>query len=210
MNARFPTGFSGHAVHAGIKQTAGKEDVALVVSDRPRRWRRRLYAEPGLRCTRPRLIARLRQATRFAPWSSIRASRMRVRAIVATRIAPRWRPLVADACGLDDRQTLVLSTGVIGVHLPMDKIAAGIERAAANLASDNDALERTARGMMTTDTVPKIRGRDFDLDGVKLNVTGLAKGAAMIGPNMATMLAIVMTDANVFGPRRACRAKGCR
>lgn len=194
MNPRFPTGFSGNAVHAGVKQTASKEDVGLIVSDRPAIGVG-VYTQ-NLVCAAPVTFDR-----QLTPSENIRA--VVVNSGVANactgergqRDCQSMAELAADACGLDKNQTLVLSTGVIGVHLPMEKIALGIAEAAKGLAADNDALERTARGMMTTDTVTKIRGRDFQLDGLKYNVTGLAKGAAMIGPNMATMLAVVMTDA---------------
>ncbi len=196
MSARFPQGFSGNAVIAGIKQTAGKEDIALVVSDRPAVGVG-VYTQ-NLVCAAPVTFDR-----ELTPSESIRA--VVVNSGVANACTgPRgdddcatMAKLVADACGLEQNQTLVLSTGVIGVHLPMEKIAQGIKDCAANLASDSESLERTARGMMTTDKVTKIRGRDFEIDGVTLNVTGIAKGAAMIGPNMATMLAVIMTDANL-------------
>jgi glutamate N-acetyltransferase/amino-acid N-acetyltransferase len=77
----------------------------------------------------------------------------------------------------------------------MEKIHAGILAAAAKLGEDEQSLQNAARGIMTTDTVPKLRGREVLVGGIPTRVTGLAKGAAMIGPNMATMLALVMTDA---------------
>ena len=88
-----------------------------------------------------------------------------------------------------------MSTGVIGSMLPMEKIHAGIQAAASELGDDEQSLENAARGIMTTDTVPKIRGREVTIGGVPTRITGIAKGAAMIGPNMATMLSLVMTDA---------------
>ncbi|WP_231943650.1 bifunctional glutamate N-acetyltransferase/amino-acid acetyltransferase ArgJ [Aeoliella mucimassa] len=173
-----------------------KEDVALVVSDR---------AAVGVGVYTQNLVcaAPVDFDRQLTPSETIRA--VAINSGVANACTGQqgeedcqeMARLTAEACGLDERQTLVLSTGVIGVHLPMEKIAKGISLSSATLANDNDALERTARGMMTTDTVTKIRGRDFKVDDVALNVTGLAKGAAMIGPNMATMLAVVMTDANV-------------
>jgi glutamate N-acetyltransferase/amino-acid N-acetyltransferase len=81
--------------------------------------------------------------------------------------------------------------------LPMEKIRAGIQAAAAQLAADEASVERAARGMMTTDTVPKIRGRQVTIGDHPTTVIGLAKGAAMIGPNMSTMLAVILTDAAV-------------
>ena len=90
-----------------------------------------------------------------------------------------------------------MSTGVIGSHLPLDKIGPGIQQIVTRLGDDAASLERAARGMMTTDTVPKLRGREVQIDGLPIRMTGMAKGAAMIGPNMATMLCLIMTDANV-------------
>jgi len=101
---------------------------------------------------------------------------------------------VAQVCQLGDQQVLVMSTGVIGEMLPMQKINAGIEAAASQLGESEASLIAAARGMMTTDTRHKICSREIDLDG-SVRLCGMAKGAAMIGPNMATMLAVVMTDA---------------
>jgi glutamate N-acetyltransferase/amino-acid N-acetyltransferase len=101
----------------------------------------------------------------------------------------------AEAVGAKPEQALVMSTGVIGTMLPMAKIQAGIQAASKLLADDERSLENAARGIMTTDTVPKLRGREVTIGGIPTRITGMAKGAAMIGPNMATMLALVMTDA---------------
>jgi glutamate N-acetyltransferase/amino-acid N-acetyltransferase len=77
----------------------------------------------------------------------------------------------------------------------MDKILAGIRQAGQSLENSQDALLAAARGMMTTDTVHKIAGRQLNVAGRTVQITGLAKGAAMIGPHMATMLGLVLTDA---------------
>ena len=194
--AKFPQGFRGTGVYAGIKRNTQKKDVSLILSDR---------AAVGvgsytqnLVCAAPVVFDR-----EITPSQSIRA-------VVANsgianactgpqgdKDARQMADWAAEECGLAEGQTLVLSTGVIGTHLPMDKIHAGIKAAAAQLDDSDDALELTARGLMTTDTVPKIRGRAVSIDGVPIRLTGVAKGAAMIGPNMATMLAVLMTDAAV-------------
>jgi glutamate N-acetyltransferase/amino-acid N-acetyltransferase len=106
----------------------------------------------------------------------------------------------AESCGAEPEQALVMSTGVIGTMLPMEKIQAGIRAAAAQIGDDPQSLENAARGIMTTDTVPKIRGREVTIGGITTRVTGIAKGAAMIGPNMSTMLSVVMTDAALRVP----------
>jgi glutamate N-acetyltransferase/amino-acid N-acetyltransferase len=103
--------------------------------------------------------------------------------------------LAAEACGATEDQALVMSTGVIGEYLPMDKIAAGIQRGAAGLAGGEDAFLAAARGILTTDKSHKVAGGSLDLGGEAIQLAGLAKGAGMIGPRMATMLAVVLSDA---------------
>jgi len=103
--------------------------------------------------------------------------------------------LAAQACGAEEDQALVLSTGIIGAYMPLDKIARGIESAAGRLGTDDQTLLAAARGMLTTDTVHKLAGRTLSLGRREIQITGMAKGAAMMGPNMATMLALILTDA---------------
>jgi len=102
-------------------------------------------------------------------------------------------------CAADD--VLVCSTGVIGRFLPMDKIEAGIPRAVTTLASSPAAFALAAQSIMTTDTVPKQVTRSAELRGSKgtatVRISGACKGAAMIAPNMATMLCAIMTDAEL-------------
>jgi glutamate N-acetyltransferase / amino-acid N-acetyltransferase len=100
-----------------------------------------------------------------------------------------------DACDLDPSQVLVCSTGVIGRPMPMDRVVNGIRQAAAALSPDGDAA--AARAIMTTDTVPKEATTVFEAGGRRYSVGGMAKGAGMIHPDMATMIAVVTTDAPV-------------
>lgn len=105
---------------------------------------------------------------------------------------------VARALECDPRQILPFSTGVIMEPLPVERIVAGIPICVADLRADNwcDAAE----AIMTTDTVPKACAVSLSIDGAETTVAGIAKGAGMIRPDMATMLAFVATDANVAGP----------
>jgi glutamate N-acetyltransferase/amino-acid N-acetyltransferase len=103
--------------------------------------------------------------------------------------------VAAATCGARETQALVMSTGIIGAFLPMDKILPGIQAAGGRLSSDAEALEFAARGILTTDTRHKLSGTSVTLDGRTATITGMAKGAAMIGPNMATMLGLILTDA---------------
>ena len=100
--------------------------------------------------------------------------------------------LVADALGVSAKQVLVMSTGVIGTHLPMDKIARGVELSSADLGSDWRAA---AAAIMTTDTRPKLGSVRVESESGSYTVAGMVKGAGMIAPNMATMLCVIVTDA---------------
>lgn len=102
---------------------------------------------------------------------------------------------VAQHLGCNSEAVLPFSTGVIGEYLPMQKIKSGIADAASKLSSDE--WMSVATGIMTTDTVPKAISRQFILDGDTVTITGVAKGSGMICPDMATMLAFVVTDAHV-------------
>jgi glutamate N-acetyltransferase/amino-acid N-acetyltransferase len=110
--------------------------------------------------------------------------------------AAQMAHLAEAACGLPADSMFVMSTGVIGEKLPMDKLASGIELAArlieteAGLRGDNASL-----AIMTTDLVPKEAFREVEIDGRWVRLAGMAKGSGMIEPNMATMLAVLVTDA---------------
>jgi glutamate N-acetyltransferase/amino-acid N-acetyltransferase len=109
--------------------------------------------------------------------------------------AERMAALAAEQIGCRPEQVLVGSTGVIGRHLPMDRIAAGIPKAARALAGTAAGFDAAAHAILTTDTHTKVSSRSLDLSRGAVRVTGFAKGAAMIGPNLATMLAFLVTDA---------------
>jgi glutamate N-acetyltransferase/amino-acid N-acetyltransferase len=103
--------------------------------------------------------------------------------------------LAAATLGLRAAEVLCASTGVIGMPLPLDRIAQGLPRAASALAADG--LARAARAIMTTDTRPKLAGTTFRVGGRRCALAGIAKGSGMIEPRMATMLAFLATDAAV-------------
>jgi glutamate N-acetyltransferase/amino-acid N-acetyltransferase len=102
---------------------------------------------------------------------------------------------LAAGAGVDVQQVLPFSTGVIGERLPAERIVAAVPDALAALQVDNWLL--AAKGIMTTDTRPKAVSRVVNVAGQKVTLTGITKGAGMIKPNMATMLAFVGTDADV-------------
>ena len=102
---------------------------------------------------------------------------------------------MARKLGLDAREVLPFSTGVIMEPLPLDRIEAGLAAAIADAREDN--WLRAAQGIMTTDTVPKAFSAKVVVGGAAVSVTGIGKGAGMIRPNMATMLGFTATDACV-------------
>ncbi len=104
---------------------------------------------------------------------------------------------LAALMGIETRQVLPFSTGVILERLPMDRLLAGLPTAIADLNADH--WSQAGEAIMTTDTLPKAASRRAQLAGAQVTVTGIAKGAGMIRPNMATMLGFVATDAAVDG-----------
>jgi len=100
---------------------------------------------------------------------------------------------LSKTAGVRPEEVLPFSTGVIGERLPVEKIVGSLDALVDGLSADN--WERAARGIMTTDTRPKIATRQCDMAGTMVTITGIAKGAGMIQPDMATMLSYIATDA---------------
>lgn len=192
---QLPKGYTAGGVYSGVKEDTSKLDLSLLVSDRA-------CAAVGVYTKNLVKAAPVLLDRERTPGDKLRA--VVINSGVANACtgdrgmadARKMASATADAIGgIAEEQVLVMSTGVIGEHLPMDKIVAGIPRVVADLGDDEAALERSARAIMTTDTVPKVRSRTVEIGGRDITITGIAKGAAMIGPNMATMLATVITDA---------------
>lgn len=102
---------------------------------------------------------------------------------------------LAQQAGCETTQVLPFSTGVIGEHLPVERIVAALEGSLANLSTDN--WSAAAHAIMTTDTVAKGLSLTREIGGQTVTLTGICKGSGMIRPDMATMLAYVATDADV-------------
>ena len=102
--------------------------------------------------------------------------------------------LVSKTLGISERHVFTASTGVIGVPLPSERIAAVVESLREGLRPDG--IEGAARAIMTTDTFPKGAGTSFDIGGSMVRIAGIAKGSGMIAPDMATMLSFIFTDAS--------------
>jgi glutamate N-acetyltransferase/amino-acid N-acetyltransferase len=196
MENSLPKGFRAAGVYSGVKRNPGKLDLSLIVSEQP-------CVAAGVFTQNLVFAAPVKLCRERTPSDSIRGVVINSgNANACTgdqgdRDAQAMAASTASAVGCEAEQILVLSTGVIGELMPMDKILPGIKAATGKLASSADALAAAARGMMTTDTRPKIACRTLTIDGHTISLCGMAKGAAMIGPNLATMLAVVMTDAKL-------------
>jgi len=103
--------------------------------------------------------------------------------------------LVAGAVGVEPVEVLPFSTGVIGEFLPCERMSKGFELCAQNLQADNWLA--AAKAIMTTDTLPKAVSKTIQLNGDVVTISGMSKGAGMMRPDMATMLAFMACDANV-------------
>ena len=194
MAIQVPKGFQLAGVHCGIKRNPNNLDITLVTC--PTGAVAAGVYTKNVVCAAPVIIDRQR-----TPASDIRAviiNAGNANACTGRRgmdDARKMTELTGAACGCPGEKVLVMSTGIIGEHLPMDNIASGITQAGSRLADDDTALINAALGMLTTDKAPKLSCRVATIAGSELCLTGMAKGAGMIGPNMATMLAVLMTDA---------------
>lgn len=194
-----PEGFLAAGVACGIK-ASGRKDLALIVSELP--------------CVAAATFTtnKVKAAHIVVCRENLRPQKATVRAIVVNsgnancctgkqgvedaRQMCEWtaRELSAQRhLNIQPHEVLVASTGVIGVPLPMDKVKQGITMAVAHLSRQGG--KEAAEAIMTTDTKPKFAAVRLELFGKVMHIGGIAKGAGMIAPNMATMLCFIGTDA---------------
>jgi glutamate N-acetyltransferase/amino-acid N-acetyltransferase len=186
-------GFTVGVASAGVKDgTPRRTDVALIVSDRP-------CAAAGVFTTNQVIAAPCVVTRRHLEHGSLRAIVINSGNANACTGEQGERDAVAMAqaagerLGCDPHEVAVASTGVIGVPLPVSRIASAVKA----LKLEPDAWPEVAKAIMTTDTKPKSVGLDVELGAGTVHLRGVAKGAGMIHPNMATMLAFVVTDAKI-------------
>jgi glutamate N-acetyltransferase / amino-acid N-acetyltransferase len=187
-----PRGFLAGTARAGLKKAG--EDFALIVSERPAIAA--AVFTTNLVQAAPVLISQehLRYRThRAIVVNSGGANACTGEAGLAD--SRRTAALVAAQIGCQPEEVLVSSTGVIGQRLDMQKIEAGVQSATMQLS--REAGSRVAEAIMTTDTRPKRADKTFKLGGKTITIAGVAKGAGMIHPNMATMLSFLTTDAAI-------------
>jgi glutamate N-acetyltransferase/amino-acid N-acetyltransferase len=194
MNAwHLAEGYRYAGVHSGIRPDPNRLDLALVVSDRPASAAG-VFTQNQV-CAAPVHVCRERVPTKQARGIVICSGNANAcTGKQGVRDAKQMAATAAKSVGCKATQMLVCSTGVIGRPLPMKCIEPGIQAAAMALQTGAEALDKAAHAIITTDTKIKVATTDSP-HGYR--VTGFAKGAAMIAPNLATMLAFVLSDAAV-------------
>ncbi len=185
---RLPEGFIGGATAAGLKSN-GALDLTIIQNIGPRFDAAAVY-------TSNKVVA--------APvmWSREVTKGKVVRAVALNsgganactgsqgfQDTHKTAEKVGDLLGISSGEIVICSTGLIGERLPVDKILLGLDVIASNLSAQS--LDDVSRAIMTTDTVPKVATSQIEA----VTVTGIAKGAGMLAPTLATMLSVVMTDA---------------
>jgi glutamate N-acetyltransferase/amino-acid N-acetyltransferase len=186
-------GFLANGIHAGIK-AGGERDLSLIFASKPAT----AAAVFTTNC--------FKAAPVLIDMERIRSGRIQAIVInsgvanaatgdegIADALAVS-RTLAAEL-GIDEEKILVASTGVIGHRLPVEKIVGGMGKLVAGLREDG--IADAEAGIMTTDRFPKVAFRRVSIGGSDISICGIAKGAGMIQPNMATMLAFIMTDAAI-------------
>ena len=187
-------GFQASGVKAGVKPGSEKRDIALVYSSAPCSaagvyTTNRVQAAP---------IAVDREHLQNGRAQAVLLNSGNANACTGEKglaDARRMCRVTGEALRLPTEDVLVCSTGVIGVELPMEVIEKGIAVAVDALSEEGGA--DAAEAIMTTDTVPKSYAVEVEIGGKAVRIGGMAKGAGMIAPNMATMLSVVVTDAAV-------------
>lgn len=190
VTAALPSGFHSYVTNVGVKDSS--QDFTVVASDRPCAasgvFTQSRFAGPSVVISRSHVADLAAQAVVVISKNANVAT-----GAEGTRNAEEITRSVAARLGLNEQDVLIASTGVIGRQYPIENIRAGIAGLPSPLP-DNDA-EEVARGIMTTDTVHKIASAT--VAGSSARIVGVAKGVGMIEPNMATLIAMVFTDAAI-------------
>lgn len=192
LSVTAPRGFLAATAACGLKKAG--EDLAIIFSERPAVaaavFTRNLVQAAPVLLSREHLRHKSHRAIVVNSGGANACT-----GAAGLSDARRMAQMVAAATGCDEREVMVASTGVIGVRLEMNKVASGIRAATARLSRASGP--RVAEAMMTTDTRPKRAAQTIKLGGKQAIIAGVAKGAGMIHPRMATLLSFVSTDAAI-------------
>lgn len=213
----YPLGFKAGSAHVGVKASNTRfDDLALIASDTPCAgaavFTTNKFQAAPVTVSRDMLKKRSGSGIRAVIVNSGCANAVTGRGGIEDAIAmgqetDKCFPSTDTADNSGESSSIVMSTGVIGQRLPIQKITSKIPTAYSNLGDTHDHWLSTARAICTTDTFPKLLSRSFTLPGsdVEYRIAGMTKGAGMIHPNMATLLGIICTDAPI-APKALRRA----
>ncbi len=195
MTVTYPQGFLANGVACGIKSD-GSPDLALVLGATGEPLVSAAVFTTNRAAAAPVVVSQEHLRLSGASMHGVVISSGNANAATGAAgldAARRMCASVGATAAVDPRSLLVCSTGLIGIPLPVERIEQATPALVSGLGADGAAGERAAQAIMTTDTFSKLETRQGD--GFRLGA--MAKGAAMIAPNMATMLAVITTDAMV-------------
>ena len=187
---QLPQGFRGAGIAAGIK-ASGAKDLTLIVNDGPQKFGTAVFTTNKVEAAP---VTWSRQVVKDLQVSAAILNSGGANACTGPEgfaDTHKTAEHTADALGISSSDLVVASTGMIGIRLPMENILRGVTSAVSELTDDSGIS--LAEGIMTTDSHPKFHSSS--IDGVE--VFGIAKGAGMLAPSLATMLSVVITDAVV-------------
>lgn len=191
-NFQVPAGFRCAGVTAGLKKS-GLRDLALVVTDRPA-VAAGVYTQNVIRAAS---IDWNRSITPTDQFRGLVVNSGNANACTGAQGVADNRAMAGELAkhiGAVDTQVCVLSTGVIGRLMPMPVVLNGIQSAISKLGCEPVNFDAASRAIMTTDKFSKTAHSTISVGGFDSRISAMAKGAGMIGPNMATMLSVMMTD----------------
>lgn len=188
-------GFVANGLNCGLNPDKNKNDLALI------------YSETECDAAAVYTLNKVKGAPILVTKKNLAATGGKAKAVIANsknantcnadgeEKADKMCALTADVLGIKKEEVIVASTGVIGQILPIEPIESHIKELAEGLSAANHG--KAANAIMTTDTIQKEVAVEFEIDGKKIRIGGMAKGSGMIHPNMATTLNFVTTDAAI-------------
>lgn len=195
----YPAGFRAGAKHCGVKKDPSVKDIAAIVSDSPC-TAAGVFTSNAFKAAPVQVDQALLKSTKGRGFRAMIVNSGCANAVTGQGGIEDAKAMVKttdEVVGSDTDSTFVMSTGVIGQRLPIKKILAGIKSLVPEIKGSHDDWLDCAKGIMTTDTFPKLVSAEFQANNQTYRIAGMAKGAGMIHPNMATLLGGLFTDAPV-------------
>ncbi len=185
-------GFKSSGIHCGIRKNKTKRDLALIYSENP--CNAAAVYTTNLVKGAPLIVNKKHLANGKAQAVICNSGNANTCNANGIEVAEKTADYLAEALNINPDDVIVSSTGVIGLPLNIEPIKNGIPQLIQELG---DNSKQAAEGIMTTDTKIKEIAIEFDINGKKCRIGGIAKGSGMIHPNMATMLVFITTDCNI-------------